>query len=281
MSPKQNKPASAPLPFIYQNELSIMLGENYRITRNRINILLAIDETGSISQAARKLKMSYKGVWDAIYQIQNLSGIELVESHTGGRGGGGACLTEEARKMVGAFLKSEKRVNWFLTNLDPGIEDAGDFFGFLHRISVKTSARNQFNGVIERVKKGKISSLVFVKISERHKLAASVTNDSIQELDLKKKKSVIVLIKAPHVRLYPNATKPERGINQNSFTGKVTRVLAGDGQSEVNVSVDGGFKGGFNYTASLPEEEKEKLNIRENQNIRCMIRPTDIILGTV
>jgi molybdate transport system regulatory protein len=44
---------------------------------------------GSISAAAKALGISYKGAWEAIEAINNLSERPLVQRSVGGSGGGG------------------------------------------------------------------------------------------------------------------------------------------------------------------------------------------------
>ena len=49
---------------------------------------------GAISAAARGMKMSYRRAWLLIEESNGLFAGPLVESSTGGAGGGGARLTE-------------------------------------------------------------------------------------------------------------------------------------------------------------------------------------------
>ena len=60
----------------------------------RIALLEQIAERGSITQAAKALKISYKGAWDAVDGNNNLAPAPVVETATGGRGGGSARLTD-------------------------------------------------------------------------------------------------------------------------------------------------------------------------------------------
>ena len=55
-----------------------------------MELLTKIAECGSITQAAKSIKMSYKAAWDAVDQMNNLAGEPLVERVTGGKGGIGA-----------------------------------------------------------------------------------------------------------------------------------------------------------------------------------------------
>ena len=55
----------------------------------RIALLAKIAECGSITQAAKAIKMSYKAAWDAIDAMSNLAGEPLMQRAAGGKGGGG------------------------------------------------------------------------------------------------------------------------------------------------------------------------------------------------
>src|SRR5262245_65019844 len=71
--------------------------------RDRIDLLRAVAEEGSITQAARTIGMSYKAAWDAIDTMNNLAGEVLVERNTGGRGGGSTRLTPLGERLVDRF----------------------------------------------------------------------------------------------------------------------------------------------------------------------------------
>ncbi|TXT37018.1 MAG: molybdate transport system regulatory protein [Comamonadaceae bacterium] len=59
----------------------------------RIRLLEAIDKTGSISQAAKAVPLSYKAAWDAVDDMNNVAPEPLVKRAAGGRHGGGTELT--------------------------------------------------------------------------------------------------------------------------------------------------------------------------------------------
>jgi molybdenum ABC transporter molybdate-binding protein len=76
----------------------------------RLELLEAIDRCGSISAAARDLRMSYRRAWLLIDRINRAAGIALVRSRTGGTEGGGAELTAEGRRAIAAFRELQVRV---------------------------------------------------------------------------------------------------------------------------------------------------------------------------
>ncbi|MGX2982704.1 winged helix-turn-helix domain-containing protein [Helicobacter sp. 23-1045] len=69
----------------------------------RVEILRGVAQTGSISQSAKKMKMSYKAAWDSVDAINNLSDDALVERFIGGKGGSGTRLTKDGIKAIEAF----------------------------------------------------------------------------------------------------------------------------------------------------------------------------------
>ncbi len=73
----------------------------------RVSLLEAIAETGSISSAAARLKVPYHRAWDKVHEMEHGLGVRLVETQTGGAGGGGAHLTPEGHDYVERFRKFE------------------------------------------------------------------------------------------------------------------------------------------------------------------------------
>ena len=69
----------------------------------RVVLLERIREYGSISAAARSMNMSYRHAWDLVESMNRQAPVPLVISRTGGRGGGGACLTEAGERAIRLF----------------------------------------------------------------------------------------------------------------------------------------------------------------------------------
>ncbi|MBU1224091.1 MAG: LysR family transcriptional regulator [Gammaproteobacteria bacterium] len=86
-------------------------GRNF-LGRGRIELLQRIRETGSISKAAKAMKMSYKAAWDAVDAMNGAWQSPLVES-----GPSGSRLTEDAERLIAAFLKAEARHAAFMAKL--------------------------------------------------------------------------------------------------------------------------------------------------------------------
>jgi molybdate transport system regulatory protein len=76
--------------------------------RGRRFLLEAIDSHGSINRAAREVNISYRKAWSHIKAMEERLGIQLVERKAGGRNGGGAALTAEARRFLKKFEAMEE-----------------------------------------------------------------------------------------------------------------------------------------------------------------------------
>lgn len=90
-------------------------GRNF-IGRGRVELLQRIRETGSISKAAKAMKMSYKAAWDAIDAMNGAWQTPLVES-----GPTGSRLTPDAERLIAAFQQAEARHAAFMLTLVDGL----------------------------------------------------------------------------------------------------------------------------------------------------------------
>ena len=84
----------------------------------RIRLLEYIDKTGSITAAAKEMKMSYRQAWQMVQDMNAQSDNPLVSKTLGGKGGGGAQLTDAGQKAVRRFYKIEKKINEFIAELN-------------------------------------------------------------------------------------------------------------------------------------------------------------------
>ncbi len=80
----------------------------------RVVLLERIREHGSISKAARSMKMSYKHAWDLIDSMNRQAAKPLVTTSKGGKGGGGTNLTEVGEKAIHDFRNLYERLSAFL-----------------------------------------------------------------------------------------------------------------------------------------------------------------------
>jgi len=89
------------------------------IGEGRVRLLKAIEETGSLSKAARSIQISYKKAWTMLDAVNKSAKNPVTESSTGGKGGGGAVLTTYGKELIKAFEAINKNC-W--EHLDSQIE---------------------------------------------------------------------------------------------------------------------------------------------------------------
>lgn len=80
----------------------------------RVVLLERIKQYGSITMAAKSMQMSYRAAWELVDSMNKQSKTLLVETTTGGKGGGGARLTEAGERAIEAFWKLYKKFEEFL-----------------------------------------------------------------------------------------------------------------------------------------------------------------------
>jgi molybdate transport system regulatory protein len=76
----------------------------------RAMLLERIDQLGSISAAAKSMKLAYRNAWLWVEAMNRLASAPLVEKSTGGERGGYARLTEEGRRIVAEYKEKRARV---------------------------------------------------------------------------------------------------------------------------------------------------------------------------
>lgn len=79
----------------------------------KIWLLENIRKTGSITNAAKEMKMAYRQAWQLVEEMNQRAESPLVEKLLGGKGGGGAKLTEAGEKAIAVFYEIEKRIKDF------------------------------------------------------------------------------------------------------------------------------------------------------------------------
>nr|WP_210345441.1 LysR family transcriptional regulator [Jiella flava] len=83
------------------------LDDRLSIGPGKARLLAAIEETGSLAAAGRRMKMSYKRAWLLVDEMNRAFREPLVSAARGGSSGGGAKLTETGRTVLTAYRASE------------------------------------------------------------------------------------------------------------------------------------------------------------------------------
>lgn len=80
--------------------LRLKLGREGLLGPGKADLLAHVDSTGSISAAARSMRMSYKRAWLLLDEMNRHFGQPVVTTSFGGSKGGGAQLTPFGRQLL-------------------------------------------------------------------------------------------------------------------------------------------------------------------------------------
>lgn len=248
--------------------------DDAQISDIRISLLEKIGESGSITQAAKAVGISYKTAWDAVDAMRNLSGEALVESLSGGKGGGGSRLTEAGEKLVRTYRLIQQEHERFLASVSEGMEDFDNFYQLVRRLSMKSSARNQFFGRIVRIQSGPISSEVDVALNGEDKIVAVITHESQENLGLKVGSEVWALVKASWVILTTEDSDMKISV-RNRLRGTVSRITRGQVNSDVVLML----AGGNTVSAIVTNDSIEQMGLDVGVPACALFKASSVILG--
>jgi len=197
----------------------------------RVEILRAVGTSGSISQAARDAGVSYKAAWQALDTLSNLAGAPLVERAVGGAGGGGARLTAAGERVLQAADEVARARTGVLARLAQRSVPAA-----VAALGMRTSMRNQLPCAIASLRKHGGAVDVRLALADGAQLAARITAESAQLLQLARGQQVVALCKATAVEVRGQADAQRA----NVLHGTVTRASRGAG--EIALALAGGLQ---------------------------------------
>jgi molybdate transport system regulatory protein len=273
-----------------------------------IGLLRAIDQNGSLNQAAKQVGLSYKGAWQIIERANNGAPKTLVATATGGSKGGGTCLTEAGRSLLALFTRLEQQHRQFLDQLNRNLADDPDTVLLLQRLVVKTSASNQLFGSITSIQAGAVNAEITVKLKGGGQVITTITQTSFNDLGLKVGYDAVLLINSTDITLAidPGSTRfpatapcvalgnrsmrcsisPIRGVvppasmqssARNRLSGSVIRVQ----QDEVNAEVIILLPGGETLVAMITQQSAKSLVLMPGISVWAMFKTNAPVLGVM
>lgn len=233
----------------------------------RLEVLRAVGQTGSISQAARSTGVSYKAGWQAIDTLSNLAGVPLVEKLVGGAGGGGARLTRQGLELLHAADQLRAVQQQALAKLRAGAGRRTAMGSALAAVGLRTSMRNQMPCEVHSLSASRGSVRVKLSLSGGQSLTARVTDESVQLLGLEPGLSVLALCKATAVTVAPHIVASP---DVNVLTGELTRSVRG-GAGEVYLQLSPGLSWvGF---------ADPQVKLRRGQRVMAAVEESALVIG--
>jgi molybdate transport system regulatory protein len=243
---------------------------------DRIALLEAIDEHGSISAAAKSTGLSYRAAWDAVQVLNNLFAEPLVTAVPGGAKGGGAAVTAHGRDVVAAFRLMEAELGRILASLQgrPGDSGPVPLSSILWALGMKISTRNALRGVVAAITDGAVNAEVVLQIGPAAEIVAVITRQSVEDLGLAPGREAFALIN-PSFIILAAGDAALRTSARNTLAGTVIEHRPGAVNDEVTLEIDEGKT----VTATITSESAKTLGIGPGARVTALIKASHVILA--
>lgn len=243
------------------------------VGRDRIQLLEAVDQHGSITRAAKAVGLSYKAAWDALNAVNNLLPHPVIQGQAGGHHGGGAVVTDHGKALIAAFRLIESRLARVAALFaDDSLQS--DPTALLWSLGMKTSARNAFRCQVAEVKRGPVNTEVILRLSETTQIAAIITTDSVDDLGIAVGREAVALVKSTFILLAPGR-EPPRTSARNCLIGSVCHRE--DGPISAEIALDIG--GGKTLVAIVTRDSAEDLGLQVGDAACAMFKASHVILA--
>jgi molybdate transport system regulatory protein len=260
-------------PDLLNAALSLRRGAS-RVGSERMALLEAVGELGSISAAAKRLGLSYKGAWDAVQALNNLFDAPVIAAQAGGARGGAASVTPRGEALARAYRHLEAELEKALASLGTRLGADADVETLMWSLGMRTSARNALKGVVKSVIPGSVNAEVTLDLGEGLVIVAIVTRESVDELELAPGRPAMALIKSSFVTLAVG--EGLRTSARNQLAGRVLRREDGEVSSEIVLEL----AGGKTLTAMITRESAEALDLKVGDPVTGLVKAPHVILAT-
>ncbi|MBI4393133.1 MAG: LysR family transcriptional regulator [Euryarchaeota archaeon] len=180
----------------------------------RARLLLAIEETGSLAKAVKKLKMSYRHAWGMLKALEDSLSSPLIQSLTGGTRGGRTALTPFGKRLLKNYVMKTEALRQ-VANDDSYWED----------VALKLSARNSLAARVETMVLDGNTAKITLSVSRPTRLTSLITREAAEELGLKKGSRVKAIVKSTEVLIGVEKSRARKA-RRRSTTGSAARAKA-------------------------------------------------------
>ena len=245
------------------------------ILDNRIiELLKAINNSGSLNQAAKQVGLSYKGAWQIIERANNSSPKTLIATATGGSKGGGTSLTQAGQSLVTLFEELQHSHQLFLKQLNKNLVTNPDTVLLFQRLIVKTSARNQLFGTVISILLGAVSAEITIKLKGNEQIITTISQPDFQELGLTLNSDVLLLLNSSEIML-ATIDNPKQFSARNYLACNVIQIREDLIYAEVTLL----FSGGEMLIVTITKQSLHDLGLENGMHVFAVFKTNAPILG--
>ena len=233
-----------------------------------------------MSGASEALNISYKTAWSWLDAMNHAASTPLVQSIQGGTRGGQSKLTPAGEQLLWQYeLLCERHQRFMASISEEEVHPIQNVESFLRRLSLRTSARNQWHGKVERIWGDTTQAWVDIMIDGLPMLSSRISRVGVYEMGLTLGAEVITLPKATCV----NITRPQEDTPRarkgpiNRIQGKLARVTVDEDYVQAILEI----AAGRTLTSLVSTHRWQEMSPALNDELIAWFEPDHVILATL
>lgn len=235
------------------------------IGRGRVELLQNIQIHGSISKAAKAMKMSYKAAWDSVDIMNKLSNKPLVSKVTGGKGGGGTVITSHAKELIQAYEEiSVLHKNYFTTLRNSFNEQ-------INNTMEKEPTFSRLRGIITSIKNIEENYEISIELKNGQTLTSIENSNFVVKRNLQVNDELNFLIETNNVVL---TKENQNNSARNKLFGEIISIH--DDKINANITIDCGENDIIH--SKITTSSCKKLDLLEGDKIYASFKAYNIII---
>jgi len=139
---------------------------------------------------------------------------------------------------------------------------------------MRTTARNQWPGVVKRVARGAVNDELELKLESGDRVTAIITHESAENLGLGAGTEAVALVKASSVMVGKGRARFKLSA-RNQLPGTIVSVTRGAVNSEVVI----GLRRGATVTAVVTNASVKELKLAEGQKAWAIFKSSSVIVA--
>jgi len=139
---------------------------------------------------------------------------------------------------------------------------------------MKTSARNQFIGIVSDIQIGAVNAQVQVILNSGISIIAAITKESLETLAITQGKEVVALVKAPQIILVTDFGGYKISA-RNQLAGIISSIQPGSVNTEVDIELEGGEK----VAATVTCESVNHLDLQKGSPVTVVFKASAVLLA--
>ena len=235
------------------------------IGRGRVELLKNIQIYGSISKAAKAMKMSYKAAWDSVDIMNKLSNKALVTKITGGKGGGGTVITSHAKELIQSYEEISKLHKTYFETLE------NSFNKQIDDTSSNEPTFSRLKGTISKMENIDDNYEISIELENKQILTSIESKKLVSNRDFKIDEEINFLIESDAITI---TKELQNSSARNKLQGKIISIS--DDKINSIITIDCG-ENDIIYS-KITSSSCKNLDLKENDEVFASFKAYNIII---